>query len=195
VAPMSGGNRKIVRKSAQVTAAATGANHMDTNTSGLSTPGVAWDANLPVAASPYLQTAQAEQVGLVDFHARADVDKIKNRLNTLEAKISEAESSLEGLSAKLDQVSGTPRESISRTLSGLLRNVAAVRSAFISPTSDGYQVILTYPDSMPLVDFLRTVIPVEIEIDKRYKNTYFDFEHVPESDFSIRSFPDARALE
>jgi hypothetical protein len=188
-------NKKSVRESPQFAATALATNHMDTNISGSDRLAIVWDADLPIVRTPYLQTAQAQEGGLIDYHARTGVAEVKERLNTLETRVGEVESTLEGLGVRLDQVSGVPRESVSKTLSDLLRDVAAVRATYVSPTSDGYQVILTYPDSMPLVDFLRAVVPLEIEIDKRYKNVYFDFEHVPESGFSIRSFPDAKPLQ
>jgi hypothetical protein len=196
---MSDRDSKSFKKQTPVTATALPANHVessriDTNTSGSATSFVAWDADLQVA-NAYSQTAQTREGVLVDYHARAALEEVKSRLNILEAKVGEMGAAVEGLGTKLDHLSGSPQESISRTLLGLLRNVGPLRAAYLSPTSDGYQVILTYPDSTPLVDFLRAVVPIEIEIDKRYKNVYFDFEHVPESDFSIRSFPDAKLLQ
>jgi hypothetical protein len=140
----------------------------------------------------YASTAQPQR--LVDYHARADIEEIKQAIGRFESRFTDLGESVGAVISRLDRIEGLPTESISANLANLLRNIPSIKAGYFWPTTDGYEVLLTYPDSMPLVEFLEAVVPAEIEIDRRYKNIYFDFQHLPESEFSLESFPNAKPI-
>jgi hypothetical protein len=140
----------------------------------------------------YPSTAQPQR--LVDYHARADIEEIKQVIGQFESRFAHLEEGVGTVISRLDRIEGLPTESISANLANLLRNIPSIRGGYFWPTTDGYEILLTYPDLMPLVEFLEAVVPAEIEIDRRYKNIYFDFQHLPESEFSLESFPNAKPI-
>lgn len=154
--------------------------------------GVSSQGTTTIPPINYPSTAQPQR--LVDFRARVEIDEVKNKLAQQAALFQRMEDTVTTLETRLDRFEGAANKSISETVAHFLHNVKDARATYIEPTSDGYRVIVTYPSSMRLVDFLEEAVPAEIEIDRRYKEVYFDFTHLPEDKFSLSSFPNAKVV-
>jgi hypothetical protein len=61
-------------------------------------------------------------------------------------------------------------------------NVEHAKGVYVNKTSTGYDVVVTYPDSMRFGEALKTFVPVEIKISRESKNTPIEFEYVPVAD-------------
>jgi hypothetical protein len=61
--------------------------------------------------------------------------------------------------------------------------VKQVDGIYVMSTEDGYNIVVTYPESMRLGEVLKKLVPIEIGLSRKYKNT-INFEYVPASDFS-----------
>lgn len=157
--------------------------------------GISESATVQFGGSTTVYPSAAQSLPLFDIQARADIDNIKNILTRQDAVSQRIEETVDELGIRLDRIEGAANKSISETVTNFLQNVERIRAVYLEPTNDGYRVILTYPSSITLVEFLNEVVPAEIEIDKRYKDVYFDFTHLMESDFSITSFPKAKKLK
>jgi len=147
---------------------------------------------IPVTPGQSFPSTQPQ--ALYDYHAHAAIEELKAQLSQFAATQDELNAKFETVMAKLDLASDSKHDSLSQLMVKRFRGISALKSLHISPTDDGYTIILTYPESMSLLEFLKEVVPAEIDMDRRFKEVYFDFKHIPESEFSIRSFPNAKPI-
>jgi len=75
-----------------------------------------------------------------------------------------------------------------------LQEITLLQSAYAVATEDGFEVLMIYKDNASLADVLEAVVPFETELDRRFKNTFFDFEHIQESEFLITDYPNAELI-
>jgi len=62
-------------------------------------------------------------------------------------------------------------------------SLADVEGVYVRASAQGYDVIVTYPEEKRLGEILKALVPTEIELLKKYGNT-FDFEYVPSTSLS-----------
>jgi len=71
---------------------------------------------------------------------------------------------------------------ILRRIKSSFAKVEQARGVYVNPTSEGCEVVVTYPDSMRLGEALKTLVPIEIELSRQCKDTPIEFEYLPVTD-------------
>ena len=107
------------------------------------------------------------------------------KLEALEHRQDEIMAKLLEMSKKLERKS---KPSLSEVSLEHLRNsfsrIGLVKGIYAHSTQDGYEVVITYPESERLGEVLKKLVPIEVELTRKYKDIPIEFEYLPTSDFS-----------
>jgi hypothetical protein len=106
-----------------------------------------------------------------DDEIRDDVAILRKDLSELAARVGRADS----------QRARVAIATLRRIKNGFA-DVEYAKGVYVKQNSKGYDVVVTYPDSMRLGEALKALVPIEIKISRENKNTPIEFEYVPVTD-------------